>query len=116
MKFSLTVGELADRVELYSRTETTDAYGQKALTWTLVATVWAKRVPMRAEERFEAAQMQTDVMERFFIRARSDVANTWRLVWTTGSGTPAYDITGVTLMPGRAFTEVLARRAVKDGR
>lgn len=114
--YNIPAGELRERVELRSRTVATDEVGQQDITWTLVSTVWAKRVPARAEERFEAAQMRSEVVERFFIRARSDVDATWRLVWVSGNGTPAYDVVGVTPLPGRAFTELLCAQGRKDGR
>lgn len=114
--YLIDAGELTERVELYSGAKTQDSFGQGTIAWTLDSTEWAKRVPMRADERFDAAQTQSDVVERFFIRAHSTVADTWRLVWITGTGSPSYDIVGVTALPGRAFTEILARRGVKDGR
>jgi SPP1 family predicted phage head-tail adaptor len=107
---------MRERVTLKSREATADAHGQKTIVWQTVGTVWAERLPVRASERFAAAQMQAEVLERFFIRYRTDVAETWRLEWDTGPSTPAYDIVGVTLMPDRKRVELLCRKAVKDGR
>ena len=104
-------GDLTERVTLQSRTVAQDAYGQNAITWTDVATVWARVRAVSGREFFAAAQVQQEQTVKVLIRVRADVLPTWRLVWQ-GS---AHDITGV-IPIGREFTELMCLQGVKDGR
>lgn len=109
----LDPGEMREQLQIYTRgTPTRDGYGQEAPNWTLLATVWGKYAPQRADERIASAQTYDDVVVRFFIRQRSDVDSTCRLVW----GGVGYDITAATPLPGRQWMELLCRKGVKDGR
>jgi len=106
-------GKMDQRVTLRSRTVTTDAMGQDAITWVDVATVWAQRINQRSAEAYQAAQMGDDDVVELHIRHRADVLTTWRLEWA-GVG---YDITSVSDFGGRKDrTRLLCRRGVKDGR
>jgi SPP1 family predicted phage head-tail adaptor len=109
----MQAGKMDERVTLRSRTVTTDAMGQDAITWVDVATVWAQRINQRSAEAFQAAQMGDDDVVELHIRHRADVLTTWRLEWA-GVG---YDITSVSDFGGRKDrTRLLCRRGVKDGR
>ena len=104
-------GELTDRVTLQSRSVVKDAYGQDTITWTTVATVWARVRAVSGREFFAAAQVQQEQSVKVVIRRRTDVAQTWRLVWQG----KAHDITGV-IPIGREWTELMCIQGVKDGR
>lgn len=106
------IGAMRDQLTLRRPVTVKDGYGQESITWQLVDTVWAKRSPGRAAERFAAVQMQSDHIESFVIRSGIDVQDTWR----AECGGIGYDIKGVTLMPDRRFIELLCARGVKDGR
>lgn len=104
-------GELTERVTLQSRTVTKDAYGQDVITWTDIATVWARVRALRGREFFAAAAVQQEQSIKAVIRQRTDVDATCRLVW---QGRP-HDITGAIPL-GRQWTEIVALQGVKDGR
>lgn len=109
----MRIGKFDQRVTLQSRSGTPDAFGQVALVWTDVATVWAQRINQRSTEVFQAAQIGDDDVVELHIRHRADVQTTWRLVW----GGEGYDITSVTDFGGRKDrTRLMCRRGVKDGR
>jgi SPP1 family predicted phage head-tail adaptor len=74
-------GELTERVTLQSRSVAKDAYGQDTITWTDVATVWARVRAVSGREFFAAAQVQQEQTVKVVIRKRADVAATWRLLW-----------------------------------
>lgn len=106
-------GNFDQRVTLLSRSIATDAYGQDAITWVVVAEVWAQRVNQRSAEAFQAAQMGDDDVIEFHIRHRTDVTTSWRLE----HGGIGYDISSVSDFGGRKDrTRLLCRRGVKDGR
>lgn len=104
-------GELTERVTLQSRSVVKDAYGQDTITWTTVDTVWARVRAVSGREFFAAAQVQQEQSVKVVIRRRTDVAQTWRLVWQG----KAHDITGV-IPIGREWTELMCLQGVKDGR
>jgi SPP1 family predicted phage head-tail adaptor len=109
----MQAGKMDQRVTLRSRTVTTDAMGQDAITWVDVATVWAQRINQRSAEAFQAAQMGDDDVSELHIRHRADILTTWRLQW----GGVGYDITSVSDFGGRKDrTRLLVRKGVKDGR
>jgi SPP1 family predicted phage head-tail adaptor len=109
--YTVDPGELTERVTLQSRSTAQDAYGQATITWTDVATVWARVRPVSGREFFAAAQVQQEQTVKVLVRYRTDVLPTWRLVWQGR----AHDITGV-LPIGREWTEILCLQGVKDGR
>ena len=109
----MQVGRMDQRITLKSRSVSTDAMGQDAITWVEVATVWAQRINQRSAEAFQAAEMGDDNVTEFHIRHRTDVLTTWRME-LDGVG---YDITSATDFGGRKDrTRLLCRRGVKDGR
>jgi SPP1 family predicted phage head-tail adaptor len=106
-------GAMDLRVTLKSRSTSTDAMGQDAITWVSVATVWARRINQRSAEAFQAAQVGDDDVIELHIRHRTDVRTTWRLEL----GGVGYDIISVSDFGGRKDrTRLLCRRGVKDGR
>lgn len=109
--YTVDPGELTERVTLQSRSVVQDAYGQDTITWTDVATVWARVRAVSGREFFAAAQVQQEQTVKVLIRVRADVLPTWRLVWQGR----AHDITGV-IPIGREFTELMCLQGVKDGR
>jgi SPP1 family predicted phage head-tail adaptor len=104
-------GHLTERVTLQSRSVVKDAYGQDTITWTDVATVWARVRALSAREFFSAAQVQQEQTLKVMIRQRADVQPTWRLLWQGR----AHDITGV-IPIGREWAELMCLHGVKDGR
>lgn len=56
-------------------------YGGVQQSWTLIATVWAKLVPISGREFFASDQLVADAMIRFRLRYRSDLDATCRIVY-----------------------------------
>lgn len=111
--YNIDPGELTEQLQLYNRgAPTVGASGQKAINWVHAGTVYAKYVPQRASERFQAAQTQSDNLVRFVIRVGLPITNTWRVTW----GGVGYDVTAATPLPGRQWMELICREGVKDGR
>ena len=111
----IPAGDLRERVKLYAPSTTQDAAGQEVITWpTATETRWAKRMPIKADERVMAARVQDDVVERFIVRKGTAATTRWRLEWVNTGQT--YDITGVTVMPDRMWVELICKRGVGDGR
>lgn len=102
--YTIDPGELKERVTLQSRSVAQDAYGQDTITWTTVATVWARVRPLNGREFFAAAQTQQEQTIKAVIRYRADIQHTWRLVWQGR----AHDITGIAPM-GREWVELMLR-------
>lgn len=75
------IGVLRDRVDLQSSTDSLDAFGQPARTWTTYATVWAKVQGQSGGEAQQANHQYSTVQYRITIRRRTDVSATHRAVW-----------------------------------
>lgn len=110
----INAGELNQRITLQQKTTTRNAIGEAVVTWSDVATVWAKVMPLRGNAFYAANQEQHVVDARFMIRERSGLSVGMRLLW---KGQP-YDITN--LIPGtdqyQDTIEINAINGVKDGR
>jgi head-tail adaptor len=102
-------GDLDQFLGLYEPSSVADAIGQPVFTWHLRLSVAAKRVPMRANERFLAAQTQADVWDRFVIRVGPVITPAWRIVWRSGAGAPAFDVVAATPMTDRQWLELICR-------
>lgn len=103
------------RVVLKSRVSTKDATGQASLAWTTVATVWARRRPLRSREAVSAGQMQTDGALEYRIRhsaAVAAVADTWRLE----DGGVYCDVVGVLPIGRNKYIDLMCAPGIKDGR
>ena len=110
----INAGELNQRITLQQKTTTRNAIGEAVVTWSDVATVWAKVMPLRGNAFYTANQEQHVIDARFLIRERAGLNVGMRLLW---KGAP-YDITN--LIPGtdhyRGTIEITAVNGVKDGR
>lgn len=65
---SIAAGSLDRRLKLYRRTTTTNALNEEAETFTLLATVWAKRTDVKDAEQVAAAQVGAEITARFLVR------------------------------------------------
>ena len=74
-------GDLCHRVTLQVRVAGIDQLGQESQSWADVAEVWAKVEPLRGNQFFAAAQMQSEVTTRITIRWRANVTPAMRAVW-----------------------------------
>lgn len=112
----IAAGEMRERVELQQRAAGRDSLGQPNGAWSAVATVWAKVEQLRGREWFAAGQMQAETVVRFTIRFRSDIDETFRVVWRNG----AHEMTSPPIQVGnnghREALELMCSRGIRDGR
>ena len=108
-------GRLRERIELFSRSVSIDAYGQEQITWVSDGAIWAEPVYSTLKgdsgEMFNAGQMQDQTTIRFRIRYKPEVSQTWRLEYRSSG----YDIQGVTHETHK-YTIIRAIEGQKDGR
>lgn len=64
----MQAGKLRHRVVIQSVSEALDSYGQPALTWSTVTTVWGSVEPLTGNEAWKAKQINADVTHRVVIR------------------------------------------------
>ena len=80
----LNAGKLNRRITLQQPGGTRDAVGERATTWTDVASVWAAVQPLSTSQLAAAAQLQTDASIRVTLRwspAVAAVAADWRVLF-----------------------------------
>mgnify|MGYP000022199681 CR=1 FL=1 len=109
--YTVDPGELSERVILQRRVVVQDAYGQSTITWTAIATVWARVRAVSGREFFAAGQVQQEQTVKVLVRYRTDLDATCRLMWQGR----AHDITGIVPI-GREWVEIMCLQGVKDGR
>lgn len=66
-------GKLNKRITFQQKSATTDAYGGTIYTWADIATVWAKKRPLRGRELIAAQAAQSEATDMFYCRYRSDI-------------------------------------------
>lgn len=86
------VGELRERPTIEAQSQTADAAGAIATTWTPVATVWARMKPLSAGQVVLAGRDDAVRQYQMTIRYRTDVTTNHRIVWRGRR----FDVTGVT--------------------
>ena len=110
----ITSGALDQRVTIQSKSATRNSIGEEVVTWANLVTVWAHVMPLRGAAFHAANQDQHTVDARFFIRTRTGLDESMRIVWKTNP----YDITNI--IPGTGdysnMIEMTAVNGVKDGR
>lgn len=78
---TITIDELTERVTIQTATATRDAYGSETITWSNVATVWARVVERGGREPLLADRPVMVVSYEVVIRAGRAVSHADRLVW-----------------------------------
>jgi SPP1 family predicted phage head-tail adaptor len=69
----MAAGELDQRITLQSLALVSDGGGGSTETWSNVAILWAKVVPMSGRERLHADQLESPANYRVTIRRRTDI-------------------------------------------
>lgn len=89
----MKAGSLRHRVTIQSKddSQSQDAYGSEAPTYTNWATVWAEIEPLTGREFLAAKQITAEVTTRIKIRYRSGILPEWRVMF----GSIYYDILSV---------------------
>lgn len=102
-------GELRQRVTIQQKSVTRDAFGAETISWTDVATVWAKIWHLRGRELMDAQQAEADTSTQITIRYRAGILPTMRVV----HGSAIYDIQAALDMGERhRFIELQCRSVI----
>ena len=102
------LGRMRERVTVLRPATSADAILGRTTTWATLDTLPAEMVPVRASDVLAAQALQTQIQYRFRVRARGDVLQKMRVLWTPtyplGSARKTLEITGVTpVEDGRMF-------------
>jgi SPP1 family predicted phage head-tail adaptor len=97
------------RVTIQRKDSTVDPYGQAAITWTNVGSVWADIIPVTGKEMFSADANQNQLVAKIVIRARGGIDPTMRVV----HGTTFYSIEAVLPVSEREI-QLLCSAGLKD--
>jgi len=95
---AITIGKLRHRLRLEAPNRTGDGGGGAAVTWSLVAEVWAAFQPFVGAEREEHDGLKARVSHEVWIRHRDDVRPDMRFVM----GTRVFEILAALDIEGRA--------------
>ena len=74
-------GLLDRRITIQVKTESTDVYGQRTLTWATHLTVWSNPVQKDGTERTDNSNRTTNRMVNFRVRYNSTITNEMRIIW-----------------------------------
>ncbi len=78
---TLAVGEMRERVIIYSQSQITDAAGAIATTWTTGSTCWARMKPLSANQIILAGREEGLRTYMMTIRYRTDITTDSRIMW-----------------------------------
>lgn len=78
---AVTLGDMRERVQILTYTDTRDQIGGTVRSWTTLATVWARVEEMSAGEQYHREQIQTSAQFAVTIRFRADVTVNQRITW-----------------------------------
>lgn len=91
MRAPVKIGDLRHRVQIEQASRTSDGGGGAALTWVLVAEVWAAMWPRSMREPHDMDRVAGRATHDVWIRFRSDVKPEMRMRF----GARVFDIRGV---------------------
>ena len=80
-----SIGMMRYRVQLQSPSDTTDAGGGRSQSYTRVADIYANIVPKSGKESFQRGKIQAETTHDIFIRYRSDIDASYRIVYESRS-------------------------------
>ncbi len=75
----MQAGRLRKRIQLQQVTNGRGPTGGTVETWTTIVTRWAELIPLRGQERFQAAQMEAQTTLKLRIRYYAPIDQTWRI-------------------------------------
>ena len=96
-------------------TPSRDAAGGEVISWSAVATVWAKEVPYSGREFMASGREHAERYTRFSIRYRSDISVTPAMRCTLDSGARVFDILSVLNVAGKNVEWLLTCREQVSG-
>ena len=77
----MQAGRLRHRVELQQPTESRDVSGGVTRIWLTIVTRWADIIPLRGQERFDAAKVEAQTNVKFRLRYYQPINQKWRIKW-----------------------------------
>lgn len=110
----ISAGEFRERVTIQSKVVAKNSIGEEIITWSDIAYVWAKVMPLRGNSFYAANQQQHVIDARFLIRNRSGLSENMRIVWKGDN----YDITNIIKGTEKysGTIEIAAVHGARDGR
>jgi SPP1 family predicted phage head-tail adaptor len=77
----MRAGKLDRRIQIKVKTSTRDSFGAEIIAYTLLATVWAEKLPITGREFFAASQFIPEATVKFRIRFREDFDETAKITY-----------------------------------
>ena len=92
----MEMGLLRHRVDIQLRNSTLDAFGQAALTWTTLYTIWASIEDISGKELIASMAINTELSTHIYIRYRAGITTANRVLYqgTTYNIQAVVDATG----------------------
>jgi SPP1 family predicted phage head-tail adaptor len=107
----MRAGLLRKRVELQQVDNTgRDPTGGTDEDWTTIVTRWAELLPLRGQERYQAAQVEAQTTIKIRIRYYPPLDATWRIIY---SGR-IFNITGIVNIGERNFAQEIECKEVLE--
>jgi SPP1 family predicted phage head-tail adaptor len=86
------VGQMRERVAIYSQAQAVDVVGDITTTWTQVATCWARMEPLSANQVELAGRDDATRRYQMTVRYRTDITTNSRIMWRGRR----FDVQGIT--------------------
>ena len=80
-----SIGRMRYRMQLQSPSNVTDAGGGRTQSFVRVADIYANIVPKSGKESYQRGKVQDETTHEIYIRYRSDIDATYRLVYDSRS-------------------------------
>lgn len=106
----MQAGQLNRRIELQQATEPRDPTGGIDREWTTIVQRWAQIIPLRGQEKFEAAQIEAQTNIKFRIRYYQPIDATWRIK----KGSRIFNIQGIVNIGDRNYAQEISAMEVID--
>lgn len=74
-------GRLDRRITVQSKTENTDAYGQRVLSWSTFLSIWSNPVQSNGKEQTDDNNRSTERKVNFRVRYNNTITNEMRIIW-----------------------------------
>lgn len=100
------IGELDNRIEIYSVTETSDGFGGVTTANVLYKTVWAQMVPSGGTEGFEAKKLTAVNQVIFIIRYLAALTEKYKIKYESNW----YDILKIEAPDRKRYLNVVAEK------
>jgi SPP1 family predicted phage head-tail adaptor len=99
-------GEFDHRINILRAVMTTNIYNESIPSWSVYASLWAKRIDASAGESIRAAQVSAEITAHYVIRYSPEAATITANDRVTLEDGLTYDITGVRELQRNAYLEL----------